>query len=42
MGEKQIMTIANHKQLDTGTCKAILRQAARFVSDDDLRPHSYS
>ncbi|MFQ5751545.1 MAG: type II toxin-antitoxin system HicA family toxin [bacterium] len=42
MGEKQILTIPNHKELDTGTCKAILRQATRFVPDDDLRPYFYS
>ena len=30
-GEKQTLTIPNHKQLDTGTCKAIFRQATRFI-----------
>ncbi|HEX9654089.1 MAG TPA: type II toxin-antitoxin system HicA family toxin [bacterium] len=40
-GEKQTLTIPNHSQLDTGTCKAIFRQAVRYVPEDDLRPHFY-
>ena len=40
-GEKQTLTIPNHKQLDTGTCKAIFRQATRFIPADELRPHFY-
>jgi len=42
IGEKQIMTIPNHKQLDIGTCKAIFRQATRFIPEDELRPYFYS
>jgi predicted RNA binding protein YcfA (HicA-like mRNA interferase family) len=38
-GEKQTLTVPNHKELDTGTCKAIFRQAARYIPADDL--HSY-
>ena len=26
-GEKQTLTVTNHRQLDTGTCRAIFRQA---------------
>ena len=40
-GEKQTLTIPNHKQLDTGTCKAIFRQATRFIAADELRPYFY-
>ncbi len=40
-GEKQTLTIPNHKQLDTGTCKAIFRQAARYISHDDLWQYFY-
>jgi predicted RNA binding protein YcfA (HicA-like mRNA interferase family) len=41
-GEKQVLTIPNHRQLDTGTCHAIYRQACRFISPDDLRPFFYT
>jgi predicted RNA binding protein YcfA (HicA-like mRNA interferase family) len=40
-GEKQALTIPNHKQLDTGTCKAIFRQATRYIPADELRQHFY-
>ncbi len=39
--EKQTLTVPNHKQLDTGTCKAIFRQAARYIPQDDLRQYFY-
>lgn len=41
-GEKQTLTIPNHPQLDTGTCKAIFRQATRYIPADELRPYFYS
>jgi len=41
-GEKQTLTIPNHRQLDTGTCHAIFRQACRYVSPGDLRPFFYT
>jgi len=41
-GEKQTLTIPNHRQLDTGTCHAIFRQAGRYIAPDDLRPHFYT
>jgi predicted RNA binding protein YcfA (HicA-like mRNA interferase family) len=41
-GEKQTLTIPNHRQLDTGTCHAIFRQACRYISPDDLRPFFYT
>ena len=41
-GEKETLTIPNHRQLDTGTCHAIFRQACRYISADDLRPFFYS
>jgi predicted RNA binding protein YcfA (HicA-like mRNA interferase family) len=40
--QKQILTIPNHPELDTGTCKAIMRQASRFISSEELYPHFYS
>ena len=39
---KQTMTVPNHSELDTGTLRAIYRQALRYISDSDLRPHFYS
>ena len=41
-GERQILTIPNHKELDRGTVKAIFSQALRYVADADLRPHFYT
>ena len=41
-GTVQALTIPVHSELDTGTCRAILRQASRFIREGDLRPHFYS
>lgn len=41
-GERQILTIPNHKVLDRGTTKGIFNQAARYISQSDLRPYFYS
>ncbi len=41
-GQKQILTIPNHTELDTGTSKAIMRQASRYISSEELYPHFYS
>jgi hypothetical protein len=41
-GEKQTLTIPNHKELDTGTLRAIVRQASRYVTTEELAPHFYS
>jgi hypothetical protein len=41
-GGKQTLTVSNHRELDTGTCHAIFRQACRYLSPDDLRPFFYS
>ncbi len=41
-GAIQSLTIPDHRELDTGTCRAIFRQASRFVAEKDLRPHFYS
>jgi len=40
--ERQILTVPNHPELDTGTCRAILRQASRYIPVTDLNPHFYS
>jgi predicted RNA binding protein YcfA (HicA-like mRNA interferase family) len=41
VNEKQVLTIPNHSSLDTGTCKAILRQASRYISLAELSLHFY-
>ncbi len=41
-GPVQSLTIPAHPELDTGTCRAIFRQASRFIPEEDLYPHFYS
>ncbi|OGI47573.1 MAG: hypothetical protein A2151_04430 [Candidatus Muproteobacteria bacterium RBG_16_65_34] len=41
-GERQVLTVPNHPELDTGTCRAILRQASRYVPVSELQPHFYT
>ena len=38
---KETLTIPNHKQLDLGTCRAIYRQATKYISESDLYTHFY-
>ena len=41
-GQKQTLTIPNHKELDKGTLFAIYRQAVRYISEKDLHQHFYT
>lgn len=41
-GTPQTLTIPKHRELDSGTLRAIFRQASRFVPEDQLRPHFYT
>lgn len=41
-GEKQTLTIVMHDELDIGTARAILRQASRFIPEDQLRRDFYA
>lgn len=41
-GSSQILTIPAHRELDTGTLRAILRQASRFFPEPELHSHFYS
>ena len=41
-GEKQILTIPVHKELDKGTLRAIIRQASAFIPEEELKPHFYN
>jgi len=41
-GTKQTLTVPHHKELDSGTLKAVLRQASRYIPEEDLKPLFYS
>ena len=41
-GEKQTLTIPRHRELDTGTLRAILRQASRYIPVEDLEVRFYA
>ena len=41
-GTRQTLTIPAHKELDTGTLRAIYRQALRYIPDVELQPHFYN
>jgi predicted RNA binding protein YcfA (HicA-like mRNA interferase family) len=41
-GMSQTLTIPAHRELDSGTLRAIIRQASRFVPEEDLHPDFYS
>lgn len=41
-GAAQTLTIPDHAELDTGTCRAVLRQVTRFIPEVDLGPHFYA
>jgi predicted RNA binding protein YcfA (HicA-like mRNA interferase family) len=38
---KETLTIPNHRQLDTGTCRAIYKQACRYIPESELFPYFY-
>lgn len=38
-GERQTLTIPNHSELDTGTLRAVIRQASRYIALDELLRH---
>ncbi|MDP3982065.1 MAG: type II toxin-antitoxin system HicA family toxin [bacterium] len=37
----QILTVPNHKELDRGTLRAILRQTSHYIPETELAPHFY-
>ena len=41
-GRLQTLTVPAHTELDSGTCRAIMRQASRFIPESDLRPYFYA
>ena len=40
-GEKETLTIPLHDELDAGTLSAIVRQASRYIPEEQLRLHFY-
>ncbi len=40
--EKQTLTIPNHKEIDIGTLHAIIRQANRYINEEELKKEFYS
>ncbi|MDJ0582371.1 type II toxin-antitoxin system HicA family toxin [Crocosphaera sp.] len=38
---KETLTIPNHKQLDTGACRAILKQASQYIPLSELSKYFY-
>lgn len=41
-GSIQTLTVPRHRELDVGTLQAIIRQASRFVPEDELRREFYT
>ncbi len=42
LGQKETMTIPNHKELEKGTTKAILRQLSNYVNIELLEQYFYT
>ncbi len=40
-GTPQILTVPLHQELAPGTLRAIVRQASRFIPEEELRPFFY-
>ncbi|MDE2734507.1 MAG: type II toxin-antitoxin system HicA family toxin [Gemmatimonadota bacterium] len=41
-GTSQTLTVPRHRELDIGTLNAIMRQASRFIPEDELRREFYT
>ena len=41
-GTRQTLTIPLHSRLATGTAQALFRQAARYVSEEQLKPFFFT
>jgi predicted RNA binding protein YcfA (HicA-like mRNA interferase family) len=41
-GQSQTLTVPAHSELDTGTLRAIVRQASRYIPTEELQPFFYS
>ena len=41
-GEKQTLTVPLHREIDSGTLRAIVRQASRYIPAEELRSYYYT
>ena len=41
-GERQTLTVPIHEELDTGTLRAIIRQAGRYITEEELKTYFHS
>ncbi len=41
-GQKEILTVVLHSELDKGTLRSIFRQASRYISEQELRQFFYT
>jgi len=42
LGNKETLTVPNHRELDPGTCKAIFKQAAKYIPESELAVYFYN
>jgi len=40
-GERQMLIVPDHREVDAGTLRAIIRQASRFVAKEELHARFY-
>ncbi|GAH05216.1 unnamed protein product, partial [marine sediment metagenome] len=40
-GKKQTLTVPLHDEIDAGTLRAVIRQASRYISEEQLKAHFY-
>ena len=40
-GDRETLIIPDHPELDTGTLRAIVRQASHYVPLEELQPHFF-
>ena len=41
-GRKQTLTVPLHEEIDSGTLRAIVRQASRYIPESQLHSHFYT
>ncbi len=41
-GERETLVVPLHDELDAGTLRAIVRQATKYVPQEQLRPHFWA
>jgi len=41
-GDRQTLTVPNHRELDRGTVLGIYKQALRYIPEEQLAPHFFN